>query len=83
MGWVQWATVLALWGVVMSAVYMLRAYRAIFKGEPTALCAGTVDLRGSARVPAVLLLAALLVTGFFPNIVLKAVNPVVQAILSQ
>ena len=29
----QFATLLALWGVVISAVYMLRAYRAIFMGE--------------------------------------------------
>ena len=28
--------ILALWGVVISAVYMLRAYRAIFMGEPAA-----------------------------------------------
>ena len=28
----QIATVLALWGVVISAVYMLRAYRAVFMG---------------------------------------------------
>src|SRR5438067_10010240 len=31
--WFQWATVLALWGVVMSAVYMLRAYRRTFFGS--------------------------------------------------
>ena len=30
----QIATVLALWGVVISAVYMLRAYRAVFMGRP-------------------------------------------------
>src|SRR6059058_4788304 len=29
----QWAAVLGLWGVVMSAVYMLRAYRAVFMGS--------------------------------------------------
>ena len=35
----QIATVLALWGVVISAVYMLRAYRAVFMGaaEPRTL----------------------------------------------
>ena len=26
-GWLEWTTVLALWGVVISAVYMLRAIR--------------------------------------------------------
>lgn len=31
--WLGTATVLALWGVLISAVYMLRAYRAVFKGD--------------------------------------------------
>jgi len=29
----HWAMILALWGVVMSAVYMLRAYRSLFFGK--------------------------------------------------
>lgn len=33
----QIATVCALWGVVISAVYMLRAYRRVFQGEPSAV----------------------------------------------
>ena len=53
------ATVFALWGVVISAVYMLRAYRAIFMGEPgkhvaagpirhsTAAAAGSSAARGA------------------------------------
>lgn len=83
LGWVQWATILALWGVVMSAVYMLRAYRSVFKGEASAVSAGASDLAGAARVPVLILAAALLVVGFFPNSLLKAVNPVVEAILSR
>ena len=35
----QLAMVFALWGVVISAVYMLRAYRAIFLGEPASAVA--------------------------------------------
>ncbi|MDB4741573.1 NADH-quinone oxidoreductase subunit M, partial [Akkermansiaceae bacterium] len=34
LGYVQTATILALWGVVISAVYMLRAYRQTFQGPP-------------------------------------------------
>ncbi len=81
LGWVQWATILALWGVVMSAVYMLRAYRAVFKGEPSPLSAAATDVKGLARVPVLLLVAALLVAGFFPNLLLKAVTPVVEALI--
>ena len=81
LGWVQWATILALWGVVMSAVYMLRAYRAVFKGEASQVSAAVVDVKGLARVPVLLLVAALLVVGFFPNTLLKAVAPVVEALI--
>jgi len=82
LGWVQWATILALWGVVMSAVYMLRAYRAVFKGETSPVSAEAADLTcWRARAPLLLLLAALLIAGFFPNVINRAVNPVVEAIL--
>ncbi|MCC8020730.1 MAG: hypothetical protein LIO63_01905 [Akkermansia sp.] len=33
LGHVQIATIVALWGLVISAVYMLRAFRSIFEGE--------------------------------------------------
>jgi NADH-quinone oxidoreductase subunit M len=80
LGWVQWATILALWGVVMSAVYMLRAFRAVFKGESSGISSGISDLECCSRVPVLLLTAALLVVGFYPNILLKAVDPVVKAL---
>ncbi|MFN5961933.1 MAG: NuoM family protein [Verrucomicrobiota bacterium] len=79
--WMRTATVLALWGVVISAVYMLRAFRAVFKGPaPDTLRQPVSDLAVPARLPALLLIAALLVTGFFPNLILRSVNPVVEAI---
>lgn len=81
LGWVQWATILALWGVVISAVYMLRAYRAVFKGETSPVSAEATDLAPASRLPALILVVALLVTGFAPNLLLRAVNPVVEAIL--
>ena len=82
LGWTQWATILALWGVVMSAVYMLRAYRSVFKGETSPVSAEATDITcWTARLPLLLLVAALLVAGFFPNLIYRAVNPVVEAIL--
>jgi NADH:ubiquinone oxidoreductase subunit 4 (subunit M) len=60
---------------------MLRAFRAVFKGPlPDSLKSPVSDLTLSERIPALLLLAALLLTGFAPNLLLRAVNPVVQAI---
>src|SRR5438105_15369098 len=41
----QWATVLALWGVVLSAVYLLRAYRRTFFGSPAESDFAVYDIR--------------------------------------
>lgn len=74
------ATVFALWGVVISAVYMLRAFRAIFMGEP-AVDAPWADPAKSLRWPVILLLALLLLAGFAPNSFFAYVQPSIQALL--
>jgi NADH-quinone oxidoreductase subunit M len=66
---------IALWGVVISAVYMLRAYRAIFMGEPQARWQSVKDMPMSVGWAVVLLVAALLVVGLLPRTVLDAVEP--------
>lgn len=68
-GPVQWAVVFALWGVVMSAVYMLRAYRGIFQGT-AASNLSLSDPSYSQRLPLILLAAALLVVGCCPWLLL-------------
>src|SRR6202011_2851505 len=47
----QYATLLALWGIVISAVYMLRAYRSAFMGTMPERWKNVIDLRQSLRVP--------------------------------
>jgi NADH-quinone oxidoreductase subunit M len=74
----QVATVLALWGVVISAVYMLRAYRATFMGTMPERWAGLPDIGGKLRVPIVLLVAALLWIGFFPQTFVRVLTPTFQ-----
>ena len=59
---------------------MLRAYRSVFKGEASPVSAAATDLKGLARAPLLLLVAALLVVGFFPNTLLNALKPVVEAL---
>ena len=75
----QVATILALWGVVISAVYLLRAYRSIFMGPPNAEIfrgwSGLPDLSRTLRLPVILLLGATLVVGFFPNTILQLLRP--------
>ncbi|PYK89315.1 MAG: NADH-quinone oxidoreductase subunit M, partial [Verrucomicrobia bacterium] len=51
----QIATVLALWGIVISTVYMLRAYRSTFMGTINERWGKLVDLGTGLRLPVVLL----------------------------
>ena len=71
----QIATLLALWGVVISAVYMLRAYRAAFLGTLNERWSGLPDLHTHLRVPIGILLAALLWFGFFPQSMVRLLKP--------
>lgn len=71
LGPVQIACILAIWGVVISAVYMLRAYRRIFQGESVKATEGAADLTFADRIPALLLAIALLAVGLYPNLLLN------------
>ncbi len=78
----QVATALALWGVVVSAVYMLRAYRQTFMGTMAERWSNLLDLRASLRVPVALLVAALLWYGFFPQTFVRFITPAFKTYLS-
>jgi NADH-quinone oxidoreductase subunit M len=78
----QVATVLALWGVVISTVYMLRAYRKAFMGEVNERWRGLADLRTGLRVPVTLLVGALLCYGFFPQSFVRMVAPKARTYLT-
>jgi NADH-quinone oxidoreductase subunit M len=70
------AIIAALWGVVISAIYMLRAYRAVFFG-PLIKAEGwinTKDLSFYEFAPITMLLVVLLITGIFPHLILNLVN---------
>src|SRR6266481_648820 len=71
----QIATVLALWGVVISTVYMLRAYRKTFMGTMPEQWKDLADLRPALRVPVTLLVGALLCYGFFPQSFVQMLAP--------
>jgi NADH-quinone oxidoreductase subunit M len=79
----QVATVLALWGVVISAVYMLRAYRRVFMGAMDDRWKEIVDLRHGLRLPVALLIAALLWFGFYPQSLVRILSPVFETYLKQ
>lgn len=70
-GPVQIATILCLWGLVIGAVYMLRAYRNIFQGDLAKASAYATELLPSERAANYFLTIALAVFGFFPTLVLQ------------
>ncbi len=71
----QITTIIAVWGVVISAVYMLRAYRRIFFGTMSERWSGLADISPIARYAVVLLVVALMVIGFYPQLLLQFVTP--------
>ena len=75
----QIATVFALWGVVISTVYMLRAYRRIFMGTMPERWKELGDLGQPLRVPVAVLVAALLWAGFFPQTFVRVIAPTFES----
>lgn len=79
--WYQVVTALALWGVVISAIYMLRGYRRIFWGSRgAAVSDGIPDLTGGSRWAVVLLIFGLLAAGFVPGLLLDYITPIFAAL---
>ena len=71
LGWVQVTTIIALWGVVLSAVYMLRAYRNVFQGALVKSTENASDIHYCEKIPAYILATALLVVGVYPQVLLQ------------
>jgi NADH-quinone oxidoreductase subunit M len=80
-------TVLAIWGALLiGAVYMLRAVRVVMHGPAVATAryaATATDANTWRRVPFVVLLASLLVFGFFPKLLTEKVQPVAEQIVDK
>ena len=71
LGPVQIACILSIWGVVISAVYMLRAYRNVFQGPAVKSTESAADIPFADRIPAALLTIALFAVGLYPNLLLQ------------
>ena len=71
LGPVQITCIFSIWGVVISAVYMLRAYRKIFQGPAVKATESAPDLTCTDRLPAILLVLTLFAVGLYPNILLN------------
>jgi NADH-quinone oxidoreductase subunit M len=80
----HWMTAAAALGVVISAVYGLRAISWVFYGQPSPAFqplfdAPVADIRASERWPAVILLGALMLVGFWPAAISNGINDAIPA----
>ncbi|MBK9990667.1 MAG: NADH-quinone oxidoreductase subunit M [Verrucomicrobia bacterium] len=81
-----WVTAGAVAGVIISAVYGLRAAANVFFGQPSEEFAKiaeqkpVVDLSWSEKIPALVLLVALLFVGFWPKSISTPLNSALEAI---
>lgn len=73
LGSLQWTAIISVWGVVISAVYMLRAYRNVFQGSlPEELqSAAPVKFSRKDLVPSLILLVPLIAVGLAPELLLQ------------
>ncbi len=76
-------TVLAVWGaLIIGAVYMLRAVRAVMHAGMPEKWAGVADANLWRKLPHALLIASLLVFGFFPKLLTEKIKPVTERIVA-
>ncbi len=79
-----WAVVAAAWGVVISAVYMLRATRDAFFGPFNPRWSRLADAKDAGeKFPFVLLIAVSLVVGFWPRSLTDVITPSVEPIAAK
>jgi NADH-quinone oxidoreductase subunit M len=72
-GWVP--TIAAVWGIVISATYLLRAVRDAWFGPPNPRWEGLRDARTRReRLPFAALILVLVLTGCFPKLIVKTIQ---------
>ena len=79
---IQIATICGLWGVVIGAVYMLRAYRQMFMGRNSGITSVS-DPSPTIRWALIILLVALLIGGVWPRSYLSFIQPSVEALIAK
>ena len=79
---IQVATICGLWGVVIGAVYMLRAFRQMFMGEDSGTST-VADPSCSVRWAILILIVALLIGGVWPKSYLSFIQPSVEALIGK
>lgn len=79
----RWHTVLAVLGIVITAIYMLKTIRLGFQGPLNPQLPKLVDANWGQRWPYLLLLAALIIVGCFPSLILNHINSSTKQIVER
>jgi NADH-quinone oxidoreductase subunit M len=77
----RWWAVVATFGVVLAAVYLLWAYQRVFHGEPTGDNAKMLDLNLREKAVLVPLLILIVGMGVYPKPILDRINPSVDQLI--
>jgi NADH-quinone oxidoreductase subunit M len=78
----RWLTVLAIFGLVITAIYLLKAVRLGFQGPLDPRFGGLTDARTlSAKFPYVMLLALLILVGCLPSVILTHIGSSTKTII--
>jgi len=79
----RWWAVIAAFGVVIAALYLLWAYQRVFTGEPDEANKNFPDLNISEKLVMVPLIALIIFLGVYPKPVLERIEPSVHRILTR
>lgn len=78
----KWAAVVAAFGVVLAALYVLLTYQKVFTGEKNPDLVGKADLNGREKLVVAPLIALMLTLGFVPGIALQYLEAPAQVSVS-
>jgi len=78
----RWPTILAIFGIVVTATYMLRMIRNVFFGELKSEWNKIEDARGFwGKLPYGLLVTVLLIFGIWPSLLLNIIRPTTESLI--
>jgi NADH-quinone oxidoreductase subunit M len=80
---IPWAAVVASFGVIFAALYLLWAYQRMFHGPVRGKAVGMVDLTLREKVVMVPLIAVIVAIGLYPTPLYERVNPTVEKVLAE
>ncbi len=80
---VPWAAVLAVFGVILAALYLLWAYQRMFHGPVEGRAVGFPDLSAREVVVMAPIIVLMFAIGLYPAPIYERVNPTVEQLISE